>query len=1065
MAQSYDRRINLYINIDGKQVNNNVKSIRGEMSKLVNSQNQMTIGSQEYMKASLKIRSLKGILDQHAQDIGKLQTPIQKLISKAKELLPALGFAALAMGFKQIITKADEMFTKYQERVDNLSALTGMTGDELEWLAKKAKETSVSTVEGNVRIKQSAESIVDAYTKVGSKRPELLKVKEDLANVTQEAIILSEAAKSELDPAVSGLTMSLNQFNLGADQSRRIINILAAGSKAGAGDIPYLTAAMEKSGTTANLMGISIEQWAGLVESIAPYYEQASTAGNSFDKVLLKLKEKQIGYNNGVFDMSLALDQLKAMYDAGTSSADIFGAEHSKMGELLVIERSKVDEYTKAVTGSSVAIEQASKNTNNEAGKRAQAQNGINNLYLEFGQKIAPIITKGITGGVELIKVAIKYSSVLIPLIGALVTYTVAAKAKVLWDVAMKGGIIMLNVVQALFTGNILAANNAMKLLNLTTKLNPFTLIASLIVAAGIALFSYSKRVKEVTALHRAEIDIRTESIRQSGEEIAALNILFTRLKNNNEKGAVRNGIIQEINDKYGIYLPNLLTEKSSLDDIQTAYEGINTAMKTKIELEVKEAKAKEIYSKLYEKQLEYDRLYKLSINDFNSELGIVEGVKGAYKERYLDKMDTEIEELTTIYNKLTMISPKNLEPGELITPGGTVPKVTVNPLNPKGIEIDPAIAKAAADALDLAYKQQQLTLKQKYEGDETIQKEYHVRMLANELAFLKSKLEITADESLRVDLKSQIIDKELLFTAALKEATPELMLNRDQINQRNVSLLEEAKLLGLASQKQTEGAASLEEYTLKQQIQVEAIQGMTDIMSGYLSDALSGSIDQYQTFGDTLILMSLQMLKMMVPIWSAMILGYSLADPISVATVGVKGMINFAVVNGLLLAGISAVEGVVKGGIDNRREAATKHAAGGFTHGETTYIAGEEGKEWIAPNWMTTHPLSAPIIANLEDMRRNPITVSSGAIEASKMTANSTQFTSSNSSVIKPISNQHSVDQELKQILKEQISSTNKLNAHLAKGIRASVNKYGVNGLDDSIKDISDFKSKNFNK
>jgi hypothetical protein len=275
--------------------------------------------------------------------------------------------------------------------------------------------------------------------------------------------------------------------------------------------------------------------------------------------------------------------------------------------------------------------------------------------------------------------------------------------------------------------------------------------------------------------------------------------------------------------------------------------------------------------------------------------------------------------------------------------------------------------------ALDLGYKQQQLLLKQKYSDDETIQKEYHVRMLANELAYMQAKLQLTTDEEAKIDLQSQLIDKQREFTEALKEATPELLLNRDSINQRNISLFEEAKLLSLASQKQTEGAADLENYTAKQQMQTETIKGLSDIMSGYITDALTGSIDEYQTFGDTLILMSLQMLKMMVPIWSAMILGYSLADPISVATVGIKGMINYAIVNALLLAGISAVEGVVKSGIDNRKKAAnstSKYATGGYTHGETTYIAGESGEEWIAPNWMVTHPATAPLISGLDKIR-----------------------------------------------------------------------------------------------
>ena len=66
---------------------------------------------------------------------------------------------------------------------------------------KQAENTSHAIVEGGVRIKQSAKDILDAYTLVGSQRPELLKNKEALHEVTQEAIILSEAATMDLEPA------------------------------------------------------------------------------------------------------------------------------------------------------------------------------------------------------------------------------------------------------------------------------------------------------------------------------------------------------------------------------------------------------------------------------------------------------------------------------------------------------------------------------------------------------------------------------------------------------------------------------------------------------------------------------------------------------------------------------------------------------------------------------------------------------------------------------------------------------------------------------------------------
>ena len=57
MAKSSTRRVTIYIN--GKEVEASVKQIRSEMNKLVNEQNRMVIGSDEYIAHAKKIKGLR----------------------------------------------------------------------------------------------------------------------------------------------------------------------------------------------------------------------------------------------------------------------------------------------------------------------------------------------------------------------------------------------------------------------------------------------------------------------------------------------------------------------------------------------------------------------------------------------------------------------------------------------------------------------------------------------------------------------------------------------------------------------------------------------------------------------------------------------------------------------------------------------------------------------------------------------------------------------------------------------------------------------------------------------
>ncbi len=557
MADKKIRR-GIYLYIDGKQVKNDVNSIQNEMRKLTAEQRKMTIGSDEYIRHSKKIKQLDAVLQKHRTDLRKTKDSVFSLKKMADGFnnyfgLVAAGVASLTgvvMGFRKAIDTANE----FEERVDNLSALTGLAGKELDWLAEKAKESSISQVEGGVRIRQSASDIVDAYTKMGSQRPELLKNKEALAEVTEKAIILSEAGKMELEPATAALATTLNQFNDEAEDSTRHINTIAAGSKAGAGDIPYITQAVEKFGTTFASMGGSIEQGVGLIETVAPKFKEARTAGNSLDKVLLKMKDKQIGYKDGVFDMNRALDELRIRFQNGESSTKIFGAEHAKMIDVLMQGQSEYNRYTEAVTGTNTAIEQASINTDNNASKLDQARNKFQLLTIELGEKLAPAMTFSTNSFSYLIKAIMaapefwkKNQILIIALAGAFLAMnariieSIALQVKdrtvkILSIAADKLQIVTVNAraaatrIQIALTGKATIAQKRLivqqKALNAAMKMNPIGLVIAGITALVGAIKLYdkynakSRQLEEEKVQAISDIQQATESLTEQYDSV-----------------------------------------------------------------------------------------------------------------------------------------------------------------------------------------------------------------------------------------------------------------------------------------------------------------------------------------------------------------------------------------------------------------------------------------------------------------------------------------------------------------------------------------------------------------
>ena len=174
--------------------------------------------------------------------------------SKAASSLKS-SIVNLAAGFAGFfgISKASEIVLNFQDALLDLSAITGATGKDLDFLKDSSFEL------GKTFGRSGAETL-KAFKLVASAKPELLKNLPALKAVTKEVLILAAASGLELAPAAEITAQGLNIFNEGADQAARFVNILGAGAKFGASEIEQTGAALLKAGPAAFAAGLSFEQ-------------------------------------------------------------------------------------------------------------------------------------------------------------------------------------------------------------------------------------------------------------------------------------------------------------------------------------------------------------------------------------------------------------------------------------------------------------------------------------------------------------------------------------------------------------------------------------------------------------------------------------------------------------------------------------------------------------------------------------------------------------------------------------------------------------------------------------
>src|SRR5690606_38074172 len=115
-------------------------------------------------------------------------------------------------------------------------------------------------------------------------------------------------------------------------------------------------------------------------------------------------------------------------------------------------------------------------------------------------------------------------------------------------------------------------ATRPQSILNATMLYNPYVAAAPAVAALISAAAMLNKSTTD-------SITVSEDFKAAIKEEINAANELFKTLKNTNEGTAERAEAIKKINEVYGKYLPQQLTEKTNLEDIEAAQKAVNEAI------------------------------------------------------------------------------------------------------------------------------------------------------------------------------------------------------------------------------------------------------------------------------------------------------------------------------------------------------------------------------------------------------------------------------------------------------------------------------------------------------
>ena len=316
-----------------------------------------------------QLKIVKQEMDGVTRSVKEAGGQFQKLSNICNEL-KNIKFSTIVSNFKdsvESLQKISAAGVEFEQGLADLQAITGIMGKDLETIAKTARRVGKESGLG-------AKGAVDAFTLLAS-QIQIDKIGlNGLIQLQKETITLAQAGGMTLSDAATAMAATINQFGLEATHANRVVNVLAAGSKYGAAEVTDLAQSFKVTGATAAAAGLSVEQTAGALEVLSQSNVKGSEAGTALRNVILKL-QTTLGMDLSKVGLADALDSLKPKLKDVTFLAKVFGSENIAAAQYLITNAKAVEEMTTAVTGTSVAQEQAAIRTNTlaEQTKRIQA--------------------------------------------------------------------------------------------------------------------------------------------------------------------------------------------------------------------------------------------------------------------------------------------------------------------------------------------------------------------------------------------------------------------------------------------------------------------------------------------------------------------------------------------------------------------------------------------------------------------------------------------------------------------------------------------------------------------
>lgn len=359
------------------EISPSLKDLTGTVNRLKRELSTMSEQDAGFSAKVLEYNKAKAALDKYSGSLITVKEGLKNMLKEARGVAVGVLVGSTVQAAVQSaiagIGNIGNIRNEFEGKVRNLSAITGATGADLDYLKQKAIDFSTQST-------KSASDFVEAMKLIGSAKPELLQDAAALAEVTRQADRLAKASGLDLPDAATRLTDALNQYGADASEAAHYVDILAAAAKYGAAEVPQITEALLEFGPVAKQSKISIQESAEAIELLAEKGLKGAEAGTKLRNVFLTmsaveslpkealLQLEKYGVNTEILQdktksLAARLKELSKIQGDANAMMAVFDKQNVVAGSIMLQNIPRYAQLAEQVNEVGVASQQAAQNT------------------------------------------------------------------------------------------------------------------------------------------------------------------------------------------------------------------------------------------------------------------------------------------------------------------------------------------------------------------------------------------------------------------------------------------------------------------------------------------------------------------------------------------------------------------------------------------------------------------------------------------------------------------------------------------------------------------------------